>query len=156
MTFENESVQDLAGLLARGIGLTQGLYLHWRTQHRKMRTNIHALNGIRTTISASKRWRFTPQTEWPLRPVEKVLQITDFVELSYCQLLKKKLCFIELDISRLIDRNWLHSAAAIFNCPSEVWSNLVVFHLIYLKLLEYLRITRMFCMFILVKILSNM
>jgi hypothetical protein len=36
------------GLLGRGIGPTQGLYLHRTTQHRKTRTNIHASSGYRT------------------------------------------------------------------------------------------------------------
>jgi hypothetical protein len=30
------------------ISPSQGLYLHSTTQHRKTRTNIHALSGIRT------------------------------------------------------------------------------------------------------------
>jgi hypothetical protein len=43
-----ESVGQLVGLLGRGIGPTQGLYLHRTTQHRKMRRHIHASSGIRT------------------------------------------------------------------------------------------------------------
>jgi hypothetical protein len=35
-------------LLGRVISPLQGLYLHRTTQHRKTRTNIHALSGIRT------------------------------------------------------------------------------------------------------------
>jgi hypothetical protein len=38
----------MVGLLGRVISASQGLYLHRTTQHRKTRTNIHALNGIRT------------------------------------------------------------------------------------------------------------
>jgi hypothetical protein len=38
----------LVGLLGRGIGPTQGLYLHRITQHRKTRTHMHASSGIRT------------------------------------------------------------------------------------------------------------
>jgi hypothetical protein len=38
----------LVGLLGRGISLTQGLYLHRTTQHRKTRTHMHAPTGIRT------------------------------------------------------------------------------------------------------------
>jgi hypothetical protein len=36
------------GLLGRVISPSQGLYLHKTTQHRKTRTNIHALGWIRT------------------------------------------------------------------------------------------------------------
>jgi hypothetical protein len=38
----------MVGLLGRVISPSQGLYLHRITQHRKTRTNIHALSGIRT------------------------------------------------------------------------------------------------------------
>jgi hypothetical protein len=38
----------MLGILGRVISPSQGLYLHRTTQHRKMRTNIHALSGIRT------------------------------------------------------------------------------------------------------------
>jgi hypothetical protein len=38
----------MVGLLGRVISPSQGLYLHRTTQHRKTRTNIHALSGTRT------------------------------------------------------------------------------------------------------------
>jgi hypothetical protein len=38
----------MVGLLGRVISPLQGLYLHRTTHHRKTRTNIHALSGIRT------------------------------------------------------------------------------------------------------------
>jgi hypothetical protein len=38
----------MVGLFGRVISPSQGLYLHRTTQHRKTRTNIHALSGIRT------------------------------------------------------------------------------------------------------------
>jgi hypothetical protein len=38
----------MVGLLGRVISSLQGLYLHRTTQHRKTRTNIHALSGIWT------------------------------------------------------------------------------------------------------------
>jgi hypothetical protein len=41
-------IRQMVGLLGRMISPSQGLYLHRTTQHRKMRTNIHALSGIRT------------------------------------------------------------------------------------------------------------
>jgi uncharacterized BrkB/YihY/UPF0761 family membrane protein len=41
------SVGQLVRLLGWGIGLTQDLYLHRTTQHRKTRTYIHASSGIR-------------------------------------------------------------------------------------------------------------
>jgi hypothetical protein len=43
-----ELFRYMVGLLGRVISLSQGLYLHRTTQHRKTRTNIHALSGIRT------------------------------------------------------------------------------------------------------------
>jgi len=39
---------QLVGLLVRGIGSTQGIYLHRITQHWKTRTHIHASSVIRT------------------------------------------------------------------------------------------------------------
>jgi hypothetical protein len=42
-----ELFRHMLGLLGRVISSSQGLYLH-RTKHRKTRTNIHALSGIRT------------------------------------------------------------------------------------------------------------
>jgi hypothetical protein len=38
----------MVGILGRVISPSQGLYLHRTTQHRKTRTNIHTLSGIRT------------------------------------------------------------------------------------------------------------
>jgi hypothetical protein len=38
----------MVGLLGRVVSPSQGLYLHRTTQHRKTRTNIHALSGIGT------------------------------------------------------------------------------------------------------------
>jgi hypothetical protein len=38
----------MVGLLGRVISPSQGLYLHRTTQHKKKRTNIHALSGIET------------------------------------------------------------------------------------------------------------
>jgi hypothetical protein len=43
-----ELFRHMVGLLGRVISPSQGLYLHRKTQHRKTRTNIHALSGIRT------------------------------------------------------------------------------------------------------------
>jgi hypothetical protein len=43
-----ELFRHMVGFLGRVISLSQGLYLHRTTQHRKTRTNIHALSGIRT------------------------------------------------------------------------------------------------------------
>jgi hypothetical protein len=43
-----ELFTQMVGLLGRVISPSQGLYLHRTTQHRKTRTNIHALSGIRT------------------------------------------------------------------------------------------------------------
>jgi hypothetical protein len=43
-----ELFRHTVGLLGRVIIPSQGLYLHRTTLHRKMRTNIHALIGIRT------------------------------------------------------------------------------------------------------------
>jgi hypothetical protein len=43
-----ELFRHMVGLRGRVISPSQGLYLHRTTQHRKKRTNIHALSGIRT------------------------------------------------------------------------------------------------------------
>jgi hypothetical protein len=43
-----ELFRHMVVLLERVISSSQGLYLHGTTQHRKTRTNIHALSGIRT------------------------------------------------------------------------------------------------------------
>jgi hypothetical protein len=43
-----ELFRHMVGLLGRVISPSQGLYLHRTTQHRKTRTNIHALSGIRS------------------------------------------------------------------------------------------------------------
>jgi hypothetical protein len=43
-----ELFKHMVGLLGRVISPSQGLYLRRTTQHRKTRTNIHALSGIRT------------------------------------------------------------------------------------------------------------
>jgi hypothetical protein len=43
-----ELFRHMVGLLGRAISPLQGLYLHRTTQHRKTRTNIHTLRGIRT------------------------------------------------------------------------------------------------------------
>jgi hypothetical protein len=43
-----ELFRHMVGLLGRVISPSQGLYLHRTTQHRNMRTNIHAFSGIRT------------------------------------------------------------------------------------------------------------
>jgi hypothetical protein len=43
-----EFIGQLVGLLGRGIGPMQGLYLHRTTQHRKTWTHIHASSRIRT------------------------------------------------------------------------------------------------------------
>jgi hypothetical protein len=40
--------RHMVGLLGRGISPSQRLYLHRTAQHKKTRTNIHALSGIRT------------------------------------------------------------------------------------------------------------
>jgi len=42
---------QFVGLLGRGIGPTQSLYLHRTTQHRRTRTHLHASSGIRIHYS---------------------------------------------------------------------------------------------------------
>jgi hypothetical protein len=46
--------RHMVGLLGRVISSSQGLYLHRTTQHRKTRTNIHTLSGIRSSVRAIK------------------------------------------------------------------------------------------------------
>jgi hypothetical protein len=43
-----ELFRHMVGLLGRMTSPSQGLYLHRTTQHRKTRTNIYALSGIKT------------------------------------------------------------------------------------------------------------
>jgi hypothetical protein len=43
-----ELFRHMVGLLGLVISPSQGLYLHRTKQHRKTRTNIHVLSGIRT------------------------------------------------------------------------------------------------------------
>jgi hypothetical protein len=65
----------MVGLLGRVIISSQGLYLHRTTQHRTMRTNIHALSGIRThnpsnqpakTHASDRTTTVTSEIELPL------------------------------------------------------------------------------------------
>jgi hypothetical protein len=58
--------RQTVGLLGRVISSSQGLCLHRTTQHRQMRTNIYALNGIRTRDPVYQRSRSAPQTARPL------------------------------------------------------------------------------------------
>jgi hypothetical protein len=58
--------RHMVGLLGRVISPSQGLYLHRTTQHRKTRTNIHALSGIRTRDPVYERSRPAPHTARPL------------------------------------------------------------------------------------------
>jgi hypothetical protein len=53
--------RHLAGLLGRVISPLQGLYLHRTAQHRKTRTNIHALGGIRTREPRIEPWICYPE-----------------------------------------------------------------------------------------------
>jgi hypothetical protein len=58
--------RHMVGLLGRVISSLQGLYLHRTTQHRKTRTNIHALTGIRTRDPMYERSMPAPQIARPL------------------------------------------------------------------------------------------
>jgi hypothetical protein len=58
--------RHMVGLLGRVISPSQGLYLYRTTQHRKTRTNVHALSGIRTRDPVYEKPRPAPQTAWPL------------------------------------------------------------------------------------------
>jgi hypothetical protein len=49
-----ELFRHMVGLLGRVISPSQGLYIHRITQHRKTRTNIHALSGIRTHVPSNQ------------------------------------------------------------------------------------------------------
>jgi hypothetical protein len=52
-----ELFRHMVRLLGRVISPSQGLYLHRTTQHRKTRTNIHALSGIRTHDSSNQPFK---------------------------------------------------------------------------------------------------
>jgi hypothetical protein len=58
--------RQTVGLLGRVISSSQGLYLHTTTQHRKARTSIHDLSGIRNRDPVYKHSRPAPQTARPL------------------------------------------------------------------------------------------
>jgi hypothetical protein len=58
--------RHMVGLLGRVISSSQGLYLYRTTQHKKTRTNIHAISGIQTHDPVYERSRPTPQTARPL------------------------------------------------------------------------------------------
>jgi hypothetical protein len=45
----------------KGVRATSGVYVHWTTQHRNTRTNIHALGGIEATARVSKLIWPTPR-----------------------------------------------------------------------------------------------
>jgi hypothetical protein len=68
-----ELYRQMLGPLGRVISPSQGLYLHRTTQHRKTRTNIHVLGGIRTHYPSNQGPRPTPQTARPLWPAAKQL-----------------------------------------------------------------------------------
>jgi hypothetical protein len=63
-----ELFRHMVGLLGRVISPLQVLYLHRTTQHRKTRTNIHALSGIRThdPSNQSAKTHASDQTPRPL------------------------------------------------------------------------------------------
>jgi hypothetical protein len=58
--------RHMVGLPGRVISSLQGLYLYRTTQHKKTRTNIHALSGIRTHNPVYEWSRPAPQTARPL------------------------------------------------------------------------------------------
>jgi hypothetical protein len=68
-----ELFRRMVGLLGRVISPSQGLYLHRTTQHRKTRTNIQALSGIRTQIPETNRPRPTPQTAQPVHCTSDII-----------------------------------------------------------------------------------
>jgi hypothetical protein len=59
-----ELFRHIVGLLGRVISPSQGLYLHRTTQHRKTRTNIHVLSGIRTHDPSNQPAK-TARPLWP-------------------------------------------------------------------------------------------
>jgi hypothetical protein len=76
-----ELFRHMVGLLGRVISPSQDLYLHRTTQHRKTRTNIQALSGIRT--HDPNRPRPTPQTARPLWPAISFLFTLILCKLMY-------------------------------------------------------------------------
>jgi hypothetical protein len=73
---ETMNHRHMVGLLGRVISSSQGLYLRRTTQHRERRTNIHALNGIRTCDPVYERSRPAPQTAQPLDRHQLLLHFT--------------------------------------------------------------------------------
>jgi hypothetical protein len=76
-----ELFRHTVGLLGRVISPSQGLYLYRTTQHRKPRTNIHALSGIRThdprnqPVKTHASDRTATVTGQLLLPVLKILNV---------------------------------------------------------------------------------
>jgi hypothetical protein len=71
--------RHMVGLLGRVISPSQGLYLHRAAQHRKTRTNFHALSGIRTHDPVYEQSRPVPQTARPLDRQLRCIQLTNTV-----------------------------------------------------------------------------
>jgi hypothetical protein len=64
-------LRHTVAFLGQVISLSQGLYLHRTTQHRR-RTNIYPVSGIQTRDPVYKRLRSTPR---PSRPLDKQLNM---------------------------------------------------------------------------------
>jgi hypothetical protein len=72
------SCLQMVGFLGLVISSSQGLYLHRTTQHRRTRTNIYALSGIRTH-DPSNQPRPTPQTARSLWPAKKGSALSNYL-----------------------------------------------------------------------------
>jgi hypothetical protein len=77
----------MVGLLGRVISPSQGLYLHRTTQRRKMRTNIHALSGIRTHDPSNQ-------------PAKTHVSDRTATVIGIFQKYKYLICIISADVSR--------------------------------------------------------
>jgi hypothetical protein len=64
--------RQLAALLGRGVGPSQGLYLHRTAQHRKTQAYIHTLSGIRTHGPSVELSRPRAQTARPRKHVHNL------------------------------------------------------------------------------------
>jgi hypothetical protein len=81
----------MVGLLGRVISPLQGLYLHRTAQHRKTRTNIHALSGIQTHDPSNK-----PATA---HASDRTATATGILYNAYPIIIKWLICFTFTDIA---------------------------------------------------------
>jgi hypothetical protein len=111
----------MVGLLGRVISPSQGLYLHRKTQHRKTRTNIHALSGTRTHDPRNQ----PAKTHASYRTATVTGKIVFYYTRNRGLHVAVGMCYILLyyDGVRLSLWNWAANGP-IFHPPDDTWVNL--------------------------------